>query len=111
MSEFDVIQLLVAILALVLLSGGAGIALLWQRQQTQAAEFDRRLGELRDVPPAQVVQREVAFETSLEEALASPVPEAAIEPIPEARTAQSAGEERLLAFIRQRTGEPLRELA
>ena len=125
MNEFDLMQLILCMLALLLLTGGAGIVLLcwrqqvqaaeihsvWQRQLAQAAETNRVLAELNSSSEVQAEERVLAFGQPMEPAPVSALQEMSIGPVPEPVVAKNAGEERLLEFIRQRTDEPLRELA
>ncbi len=120
MSEYDVLRLVIAMLMLVLLSAGAGIAMLWQRQQSQADLLHQLLSAAVQAatPPAPETAAKAPqrFEDRLAEAELS----APIEPVAERPQAVSAGsgsatlsesENRLLRFVSQRGSEPLRERA
>lgn len=120
MNEYDVLRLVIAMLMLVLLSAGAGIAMLWQRQQSQADLLHQLLSAAVSAatPPASPAAAKAPqrFEDHLAQAgLCEP-----IEPVAEtsptvtsnrASVGLSESEDRLLRFVSQRNPAPLREHA
>ncbi len=118
MSEYDLVRLMGAMLFLVLLASGAGLALLWQRQQAQTALLDRLLTVVLTDQQAQSSGAVVSAQEAIAEATPANTTEeiteevvtiksdsfaaslryAELERVPEPA---SAAEDRLLAFIRQ----------
>jgi hypothetical protein len=117
MNEYDVLRLVIAMLMLVLLSAGAGIAMLWQRQQSQADLLHQLLSAaVGAAAPSAAAQAPRRFEDRLAEAglcePIEPLAERSVSPVEESTpVALSEGEDRLLRFVSQRHSEPLHEHA